>query len=281
MTRPDRVPADTPPDRAPAQTPLDEVPPEAPTGAATATGDWAGPGPARRSGHRPRWLLYALLASLVIGGGGIVGYRWWQDSRALRQHRQRPDWRLPGPGRRARHGRVVSVLYDIGDRVTTDDVVARLVVPTTLSQTAPGTARQQYLGRNDTLVDVRSTATGVVAARGANPGDSVPVGQSILTVVDPNQMWVTANVEETDVARVRDRPSPVTIHVDNLDLDLTGRVAGISQASAPSFSPLPQQNVSGNFTKVAQLQPVKIWFDRPDPRLALGTSAEVRIRVVD
>jgi membrane fusion protein (multidrug efflux system) len=93
-------------------------------------------------------------------------------------------------------------------------------------------------------------------------------------------MWVTANVEETSIQHVRPG-QPVTIHVDNLGLDLTGKVAGVSQASAQSFSPLPQQNVSGNFTKVAQLQPVKIWFDQPDPRLALGTSAEVRIRVVD
>jgi membrane fusion protein (multidrug efflux system) len=87
-------------------------------------------------------------------------------------------------------------------------------------------------------------------------------------------------VLETDVARVRPG-QPVTVHVDNLGIELPGRVAGIAQASAQSFSPLPQQNVSGNYTKVAQLQPVKIWLDRADPRLALGTSAEVRIRVVD
>jgi multidrug resistance efflux pump len=40
-------------------------------------------------------------------------------------------------------------------------------------------------------------------------------------------------------------------------------------------------NVSGNYTKVTQLQPVKIWLDRSDPRLALGTSVEVRSPVVD
>jgi multidrug resistance efflux pump len=228
----------------------------------------------------PRRRLFAVLAVLLIGGGGIAGYRWWQNSlHYVSTDNAQIGGYLVQVGTLSA-GRVTSVLYDIGDRVSTDDVVARVVVPTTLSQTAPGTPRQQYLGRNDTLVDVRSTATGVVAARGANPGDTVAAGQSILTVVDPNQMWVTANVLETDVARVRPG-QPVTVHVDNLGLDLTGKVAGIAQASAQSFSPLPQMNVSGNYTKVAQLQPVKIWLDDPDPRLALGTSAEVRIRVVD
>jgi multidrug resistance efflux pump len=228
----------------------------------------------------PRRLLFAVLAVLLIGGGGIVGYRWWQESlHYVSTDNAQIGGYLNQIGSLSA-GRVVSVYYDIGDRVRTNDVVAQIVVPTTLSQTAPGNPRQQYLGRNDTLVDVHSTATGVVAARGVNPGDTVPAGQPILTVVDPNQMWVTANVLETDIARVRPG-QPVMVHVDSLGIDLTGKVAGIAQASAQSFSPLPQLNVSGNYTKVAQLQPVKIWLDQPDPRLALGTSAEVRIRVVD
>jgi len=88
--------------------------------------------------------------------------------------------------------------------------------------------------------------------------------------------------QQVSLSTFRVRPGqPVIVHVDNLNLDLPGKVAAIAQASAQSFSPLPQQNVSGNYTKVEQLQPVKIWLDRSDPRLALGTSVEVRIRVVD
>ena len=46
-----------------------------------------------------------------------------------------------------------------------------------------------------------------------------------------------------------------------------------------TFSLLPTQNYSGNFTKVTQLVPVKIELERPDPRLMVGTSVEVKIRV--
>src|SRR5438270_8024371 len=145
---------------------------------------------------------------------------------------------------------------------------------------AAGMLAPEFRARNDTLVEVRSTAAGVVVAHSANPGDTVTAGQSIPTAVDPNRLWVTANVEETKIRRVPPG-QPVTVHVDNLNLDLPGKVAAIGQASAQSFSPLPQMNVSGNYTKVEQLQPVKIWLDRIDPRLALGTSVEVRIRVVD
>ena len=53
----------------------------------------------------------------------------------------------------------------------------------------------------------------------------------------------------------------------------------IRQASAASFSPVPQQNATANYTRVAQVLPMKIALTRPDPRLSLGTSVTVKIRV--
>jgi membrane fusion protein (multidrug efflux system) len=117
-----------------------------------------------------------------------------------------------------------------------------------------------------------------VVARSGNPGDTVPAGQPLLTIVNPNSLWVTANVEENQAPKLQPGQT-VLIHVDNLDADFTGKVAAIAQASAQSFSVIPQQNLSGNYTKVTQLQPVKILLDQTDPRLALGTSVEVKIDV--
>jgi multidrug resistance efflux pump len=55
----------------------------------------------------------------------------------------------------------------------------------------------------------------------------------------------------------------------------------VNEATAGTFSLLPQGNTSGNFTKVTQLVPVKIAVDYGEAPLVLGSSAEVKIRVQD
>jgi len=53
----------------------------------------------------------------------------------------------------------------------------------------------------------------------------------------------------------------------------------ITPASAATFSLLPQNNTSGNYTKVTQRVPVKIAVDYAGNILFPGTSAEVTIKV--
>ena len=235
---------------------------------------------APRGGFRRRLrnLLLAVLALLALGTATVVGYRWYEDSI---RYVSTDNAQVTGPmiqvgGLEA--GRVASVRFDVGDHVNQNDVVAQLTVPVSVSMLPNGAPNQQFTGTTDTLVDVRSPVTGIVVARTGNPGDTVPAGQPLLTVVPPNQLWVTANVEETQVRKLQPG-QPVVVHVDNIGADLTGHVAAVAQASAQSFSVIPQQNLSGNYTKVTQLQPVKILLDQTDPRLAVGTSAEVKIQV--
>src|SRR5439155_26725462 len=69
-----------------AAPPRPAAPPEAPpNGAAavarSAAADQAPPAPApRRRGSPLRWLALAVLACLALGGGTLVGYRYWYDS---------------------------------------------------------------------------------------------------------------------------------------------------------------------------------------------------------
>jgi membrane fusion protein, multidrug efflux system len=58
-----------------------------------------------------------------------------------------------------------------------------------------------------------------------------------------------------------------------------GQVDAITPASAATFSLLPSNNASGNFTKVTQYVPVKIVADTGGAVLPLGTSVVVRINV--
>ena len=64
-----------------------------------------------------------------------------------------------------------------------------------------------------------------------------------------------------DAARADAPGQPVDIHVDALDLDLTGKVESIGGATGSRFSVLPPENASGNYVKVVQRIPVRIRLD--------------------
>ena len=236
------------------------------------------PGDRGRPGGRWRTLLLSLLAIVALVASGVVAYLWWEDSSTYvtTDNAQIDGYMIKvGP---LNTGRVVQIRYDVGDRVRIGDVIAQIDVPLPTSETAAGASRLQYTGTINNLVDVKSTVSGVVVARQSDPGDVVSEGQTLLSVVDPGQLWVMANVEEAQIRRVQ-VGQPVDVYVDVLDAHFDGRVVAITQASAASFSPVPQQNTTANYTRVAQILPVKVALTRPDPRLSLGTSATVKIRV--
>jgi len=175
-------------------------------------------------------------------------------------------------------GQLKSVDADVGQGVHRDQVVAMVVIPSTLGIAPGGTAKLGFLGTEDQQVPVRSPIDGVVVARQGNPGDTVAVGQTVLTLIDPSRLWVEARVEETKIARVQPGQS-VEVTVDSLGQSLPGRITAVGRASSATFSLLPQANTSGTFTKVTQLVPVRIEVDYGQLPLVLGTSVGVRIRV--
>ena len=109
--------------------------------------------------------------------------------------------------------------------------------------------------------EILSPISGVVAKKWAMEGEIVQPGQSIFTLYDLSDIWVTANFEETKLAKLvpGDR---VEISVDAFpDRRFSGRVLLVGAAAASEFSLIPPNNASGNFTKVTQRVPVKILFD--------------------
>jgi multidrug resistance efflux pump len=175
-------------------------------------------------------------------------------------------------------GRVSAVLTDVGQPVQAGQIVARIAVPETVGATGSGSPELGFSNADNQTVDVTAPIDGVVVARLADPGTTVAPGQSIVAVVDPTRLYVMANVNETDVNRIQ-VGEPVAVTVDTLGLTLPGRVEAITPASAASFSMLPTQSTSGNFSKVVQIIPVKISVDYGNLPLTLGSSVEVNIHV--
>jgi len=227
----------------------------------------------------PRRLLLPILA-ILLAGAALVGYSYWQTSiHFVSTDNAQVAGSLVQVGS-MNAGRVDSLTVDVGDRVQQGQVIGTVLLPTAVSMTQSGTPRLDFVGSENQRAEVKAPITGVVVARQANVGDTVAQGQPMVTLVDPTKLWVQAQIEETKIGRVQ-VGQPVEVKVDSLGRTLPGRVVAISRASAATFSLLPSSNVSGNFTKVTQLVPVKIAVDYGDLPLVLGSSVEVSIRVQD
>jgi len=97
-------------------------------------------------------------------------------------------------------------------------------------------------------------------------GAFVNSGAQLMGLV-PSQMWVIANLKETQMANVQ-VGQPATFKVDALNgAMLTGVVERISPATGSEFAVLPADNATGNFVKIAQRIPVRIRID-PGQKLA-------------
>ncbi len=136
---------------------------------------------------------------------------------------------------------------------------------------------------------IYSPMDGVVAKRWVLQGDVVTPGQPIFTIYNLKNIWVIAELEETDLASVK-LGDNVDISVDAYpDLKFKGTVFQIGSGTASEFSPIPTSNASGSFSKVTQRIPVKISIapaatnDLNDPpgdiRLLPGMSVETNIKV--
>ena len=125
---------------------------------------------------------------------------------------------------------------------------------------------------------LKSPIDGIVIQKLAEPGNLLEPGQVAIVISDADHAWVSANIEETSVAKVKPG-QPVQIALDEGG-SLTGRVEEVNVATASQFSLLPTENASGNFTKVVQKIPIKIALDpHPGRILKAGQSVTIRIRV--
>jgi len=131
-----------------------------------------------------------------------------------------------------------------------------------------------------TYATITAPADGMVARRSAEPGAQVQVGQHLMSLVPDRELWITANLKETQLAGVR-VGDPVEFTVDAYPgRSFHGSVESLSPATGARFALLPPDNATGNFTKVVQRVPVRIAVvqdaDAAAP-LRPGMSAEVTI----
>ncbi len=234
--------------------------------------------PTTKTSRRRRSPLWLLLILVVLAAGGYGGYLYIREQM---QYVSTDNAMVMGSLVQLgslNAGRIDSMAVDIGQHVTAGEQVVTVTIPAEVTTTGSGAPKMGFRYTQDQSAPVFSPIDGIVVARNANPGDTVAAGQTVLTLINPRNLWVQANVDETQIARVRPG-QPVQVTVDALGKTLPGHVYAVNDATAATFSLLPQNNTQGNYTKVTQVVPVKISVDYGDDPLVLGSSAEVRIRV--
>lgn len=127
------------------------------------------------------------------------------------------------------------------------------------------------------LADTRIVAPmdGRMTKRSAEIGDYVQTGQQLGYLVG-NELWVIANFKETQLKHMQSGQS-VSIRIDafpSVKLDAT--VDSIQSGTGVRFSSFPPENATGNFVKIVQRVPVKIFFRQPPAStLPLGPGMSV------
>ncbi len=111
-------------------------------------------------------------------------------------------------------------------------------------------------------------------------GRFVVAGTPMFSVIDTAKPWVDANLKESDFTHV-EVGQTVDIDVDAFpDHVFKGTIGSLSPGTGAQFAILPPQNATGNFVKVVQRVPVRIYFDSNDKfvrKLKAGMSAYTTI----
>ena len=110
-------------------------------------------------------------------------------------------------------------------------------------------------------------------------GEHVTAGQRMLMFHDPANIWVEANVKETEI-RLLEPGMKAEIRVDAYPGRVfEAKVFRIGQAATSKFALLPDPNPSGNFTKITQRLPVRLMLADTDAVLRPGMMVEVDVAV--
>ncbi len=130
---------------------------------------------------------------------------------------------------------------------------------------------------------ITAPCDGYTSRKEIQVGQLVQPGQTLLDVVDSQDIWITASYKETPLQHI-EPDSDVEIKVDAIPgVTFSGKVKSISTATGASLSLLPQDNSAGNFVKVRQRVPVRIEFsadNKPEDmtKLRAGMNVECSVK---
>ena len=225
-------------------------------------------------------IIVVVLVGIALGAGGIIGYYAYQEQHFVSTDDARVNSNVVAVSPEIA-GKLIEWRVKEGDMVQRDEVLGRQDLEAVL---ASGAINPQTMGSVAGVVAekavLRATLSGQVILSNGVVGQMAAPGMSLAVIADTDSLYVSANIKEGDIARVR-IGQPVDFSVDAYHGRLFhGRVETIGRATSSSFSLLPQQNGGGNYTKVVQVIPIKVSIlDQGDARLMIGMNAFIKIHI--
>ncbi len=227
-----------------------------------------------------RTIILIVIGVAVLAVAAIVGYYAYEGARYVKTD----DARVAAD--------VVSVSPEIvgkllewrvkeGDHVSKDDVLGQQDLGSALTS---GALNPQTMGSVAGVAAekavLKAPIAGQIILSTAVVGELATPGMSLAMIADTDNLYVSANIKEGDIAQVK-IGQPVEFTVDAFGgRKFHGRVQTIGRATASTFSLLPAQNTGGNYTKVIQVIPIKVSIlDQGDARLMVGMNATISISI--
>jgi len=136
---------------------------------------------------------------------------------------------------------------------------------------------------NQSYTVITAPHDGIMGRRTVNVGQLLNASQQVATIVDTNNVWITANYRENQMGNVA-IGGLATISVDALGGRVyEGKVTAISGATGARYAAVPVDNSTGNFVKVQQRIPVRIEFTKNNnaehlKMLRAGMNVEVTLK---
>jgi len=174
------------------------------------------------------------------------------------------------------------------DNAKVDARVYQLTAP------APGTLEQMYVSRQGEAVkagqmlarltdnsQIISPVDGTVIDIIMKQGDYVTPLNVVLVVANTPDIYITANVEETNILKIHQGQS-VSVSLDAYGgQSFDGYVDEVQTVTSTKLSgSISSFTTSGTYTKVTQLIPVKIKLrDNVDLAGIIGTNATIKIKI--
>jgi HlyD family secretion protein len=150
--------------------------------------------------------------------------------------------------------------------------VRRSQLQATQKQQAAATAQRDKAGVRLGYTELRAPIDGIVDVRAARIGEVVTPGQPVVTLINPDDLWVRANVEETYIDRVR-VGDKLKVRLPSGEVrEGTVFYRGVQAAFAT------QRDVSRTKRDIKTFE-IRLRVDNTDRRLAVGMTAYVELPV--
>ena len=216
---------------------------------------------------KKKQIIIIVMGLMVLSLAAVTFYYWYQNNHYVTTEDARVAATLYKVSPQV-SGKFLEINFEEGDVVQSGQVLARQD-DTTLQQ-----------GSNLDLTLVRSPISGIVLKKLAHVGEVGAPGQSVAMLADLKELYVEANIEETEMYKLK-MGQAVDFTIDSIPgHKFTGKITSLGEATASTFSLLPTQNTSGSFTKVVQRIPIKIKIDDyRNQRLLPGMNTIVRVHL--